>query len=77
MRGRFVNHAMLGILLLCQLFVCLDFMPRFDGLIAANGRLYLSVLGGEVLCLSGVRGQPLPAAGDAVVAAHKITEQMS
>jgi hypothetical protein len=27
-----------------------------------------------VLCLRGVRGQPLPAAGDAVLAAHKITE---
>jgi len=76
MRGRFVNHAMLGILLLCQFSVCLDFVLRFDGLVTANGRLYLSILRGEVLCLSGVRGQPLPAAGDAVVAAHKITEQM-
>lgn len=54
MRGRFVNHAMLSILLLCQLSVCLDFVPRFDGLVAANGQLYLSSIGGEVLCLRGV-----------------------
>ena len=75
MKVRFVHQAMLAILLLCQLFVCLDFVPRFDGLVAANGRLYLSILSGEVLCLSGVRGQSLPTAGDAVVAARKITEQ--
>jgi len=37
----------------------LDFVPRFDGLIAANGRLYLSTLGGEVICLSDAKGQPL------------------
>jgi hypothetical protein len=53
----------------------LDFVPRFDGLIAANGRLYVSTLGGEVLCLSGARGLPLPTAGDAVVATHKTTGQ--
>jgi len=49
----------------------LDFVPRFDGLIAANGRLYVSTLGGEVLCLSGAVGQPLRPASDAVVAARK------
>ncbi len=49
----------------------LDFVPRFDGLIAANGRLYVSTLQGEVLCLSGGKGQPLPAAVDAIVAANK------
>ena len=49
----------------------LNFVPRFDGLIAAGGRLYLSTLGGEVLCLSGAPGQPLPAADDVVVAARE------
>jgi len=48
----------------------LDFVPRFDGLIAANGRLYVSTLDGEVLCLSGAQGQPLPPAEDVVVAAR-------
>jgi hypothetical protein len=28
-------------------------MPVFDGLSAANGRLYLSTLDGKVLCLRG------------------------
>jgi len=37
----------------------LDFVPRFDGLIAANGRLYVSTLGGEVHCVSNERGRPL------------------
>jgi outer membrane protein assembly factor BamB len=49
----------------------LDFVPRFDGLIAANGRLYVSTLGGEVVCLSGVRGQPLPPDEDVVVVARE------
>ena len=48
----------------------LDFVPRFDGLIAANGRLYLSTLGGEVLCLSNAQGQPLPRDEEVVVAAR-------
>ena len=48
----------------------LDFVPRFDGLIAANGRLYVSTLAGEVICLSGA-GQPLPPAEDVVVSARK------
>ncbi|MFH1719383.1 MAG: PQQ-binding-like beta-propeller repeat protein, partial [Planctomycetota bacterium] len=47
----------------------LDFVPRFDGLIAANGRLYVSTLGGEVLAFSGEQGQPLRPAEDIVVAA--------
>jgi hypothetical protein len=49
----------------------LDFVPRFDGLIAADGRLYVSTLGGEVICLSGARGQPLPTAEDVVLAARE------
>jgi outer membrane protein assembly factor BamB len=48
----------------------LDFVPRFDGLIAAKGRLYVSTLGGEVFCLSNAQGQPLPPAEDIVVAAR-------
>jgi len=40
----------------------LDVVPRFDGLIAANGRLYVSTLDGEVLCLSSVKGTPLASA---------------
>jgi len=47
----------------------LDFVPRFDGLIAGNGRLYVSTLGGEVLCLDSKQGQPLRSAEDIVVAA--------
>ncbi|UCC97524.1 MAG: PQQ-binding-like beta-propeller repeat protein [Phycisphaerales bacterium] len=47
----------------------LDFVPRFDGLIAANGRLYVSTLGGEVLCLSGAKGRPLSPADEVVAAA--------
>jgi hypothetical protein len=49
----------------------LDFVPRFDGLIAANGKLFVSSLGGEVLCLSPTRGQPLPDADDVTVAARE------
>ena len=49
----------------------LDFVPRFDGLIAANGRLYVSTLGGDVLCLSGAKGRPLARAEDVIVAARK------
>ncbi|UCE46610.1 MAG: PQQ-like beta-propeller repeat protein, partial [Phycisphaerales bacterium] len=40
----------------------LDFVPRFDGLIATNGRLYMSTLDGKVLCLSGEKGTPLASA---------------
>jgi hypothetical protein len=40
----------------------LDSMPRFDGLIAAAGRLYLATADGKVLCLAPGEGRPLPAA---------------
>ena len=49
----------------------LDFVPRFDGLIAANERLYVSTLSGEVLCLSGTQGQPLSPTEEVVVAARE------
>jgi outer membrane protein assembly factor BamB len=49
----------------------LDFVPRFDGLIAANGRLYMSTLSGEVLCLSNSQGQPLSPAEQVVIAARE------
>ncbi len=49
----------------------LDFVPRFDGLIAAKGRLYVSTLEGEVVCLSSAAGRPLAPAEGAVVAARK------
>jgi outer membrane protein assembly factor BamB len=45
----------------------LESMPRFDGLIAAAGRLYLATADGKVLCLGG-EGDPLPADPDVVVA---------
>jgi hypothetical protein len=44
----------------------LDSTPIFDGLAAANGRLYLSTLDGKVLCV-GAGGEPLPTARGAVV----------
>ena len=31
----------------------LDSLPVFDGMAAANGRLYLSMKNGQVLCLAG------------------------
>jgi len=49
----------------------LDFVPRFDGLIAANGRLYMSTLSGEVLCLSNTQGQPLSPAEQVVITARE------
>jgi len=49
----------------------LDFVPRFDGLIAANGRLYVSTLAGDVLCLSGAKGRPLARAEDVIAAARR------
>jgi len=48
----------------------LEFVPRFDGLIAANGRLYVSTLGGEVLCLGPDGDRSLAPAEDLVVAAR-------
>ena len=49
----------------------LDSMPRFDGMIAAGGRLYLSTTDGKVLCLGTGRGEPLPAVSDVVAARRK------
>ncbi len=46
----------------------LDFVPRFDGLIAANERLYLTTRDGQVVCLSNVGDQSLAVSEDAVVA---------
>ena len=48
----------------------LESMPRFDGMIAAAGRLYLATVDGKVLCLGAGQGEPLPAAADAVVTAR-------
>ena len=48
----------------------LDSMPRFDGLIAAGGRLYISTVDGKVLCLGAGEGNPLEPAPDAVVTAR-------
>jgi len=51
----------------------LDSMPRFDGMIAAGGALYLSTVDGKVVCLrpaSAGKGKPLPAAPGAVVTAR-------
>ena len=48
----------------------LDSMPRFDGMIAAGGRLYLTTADGKVLCLGAGQGQPLPEARDVVVTAR-------
>jgi len=45
----------------------LEAMPRFDGMIAANARLYLVTADGKVLCLSPSEGRPLPAAPKATV----------
>jgi hypothetical protein len=45
----------------------LDSAPVFDGLAAANGRLFLSTLDGKVICLGAGEGRALQAATDAVV----------
>jgi len=45
-------------------------MPRFDGLIAAGGRLYLCTTDGKVICLGTGRGQPLPEGREVVVTAR-------
>ncbi|NOZ22992.1 MAG: PQQ-binding-like beta-propeller repeat protein [Planctomycetes bacterium] len=42
----------------------LDSMPIFDGMIAANGRLYLSTSDGKVVCLATGTGQALSPAPD-------------
>jgi len=49
----------------------LDFVPRFDGLIAANGRLYMSTLSGDVFCLGDTQGQPLSPTEKVVVTARE------
>jgi outer membrane protein assembly factor BamB len=48
----------------------LESMPRFDGMIAAGARLYLSTVDGKVLCLGGGEGPNVPAAADVPVTAH-------
>ena len=48
----------------------LESMPRFDGLIAAGGKLYLSTVDGKVQCLGPGAGRPLAAAPDVVVTAR-------
>jgi len=45
----------------------LDSPPVFDGMIAANGCLFVATMDGSVLCL-GKKGKPLPAASDAKLA---------
>ncbi|MHB8899830.1 MAG: outer membrane protein assembly factor BamB family protein [Thermoguttaceae bacterium] len=42
-------------------------MPTFDGMAAAQGRLYLTTVDGTLICLAG-EGTPLPAAADAALA---------
>ncbi|GAG23560.1 unnamed protein product, partial [marine sediment metagenome] len=49
----------------------LDSMPRFDGMIAAGGRLYLATTDGKILCLGARQGKPLPAAPDVMAARPK------
>jgi len=49
----------------------LESLPCFDGLIAAGGKLYLTTVDGNVLCLGSDQGRPLPAA-DVVVAARSV-----
>ncbi|NQU19734.1 MAG: hypothetical protein HQ567_00515, partial [Candidatus Nealsonbacteria bacterium] len=46
----------------------LDSMPRFDGMIAAAGRLYLCTADGKVLCLGSAEGEPLAEAADVIAA---------
>ncbi|MBM4088889.1 MAG: methyltransferase domain-containing protein [Planctomycetes bacterium] len=46
----------------------LDVAPVFDGLAAAAGRLYLSTLDGQVLCLGADEGESLPSGPEGVVA---------
>ena len=49
----------------------LNFVPRFDGLIAANGRLYMSTVDGQICCLSSAAGQPLSPGNNVVVVPRK------
>lgn len=49
----------------------LDFAPRFDGLIAANGRLYCSTMDGSVVCV-GEKGEALDTVSDDMVTERPI-----
>lgn len=51
----------------------LDSLPRFDGLIAASGRLYLTTIDGQVICLSDREGRPL-SVSDPTMASARGTE---
>ncbi len=48
----------------------LDIVPRFDGLIAADSKLYMVTTDGKVLCLGPGRGKPLATARDVTVTAR-------
>jgi outer membrane protein assembly factor BamB len=48
----------------------LDSLPRFDGMIAADGRLYLVTVDGKVQCLGPGKGKPLAAAPNVMVTAR-------
>jgi len=45
----------------------LDFVPIFDGLAAANQRLYITTMDGKIVCLGADKGQPLTVATEPVV----------
>lgn len=45
----------------------LQSMPRFDGMIAASGNLYMTTTNGQVICLGNQTGRPLVAAADVTV----------
>ncbi|MCX7016110.1 MAG: PQQ-binding-like beta-propeller repeat protein [Candidatus Sumerlaeota bacterium] len=49
----------------------LDSTPIFDGMAAANGRLYVTTMDGKALCLGAGEGQPLQLAPDATAAGKK------
>lgn len=46
----------------------LDEVARFDALLAAKGRLCVSICKGQVVCLNGTGRQALSAAGEVVIA---------
>jgi len=49
----------------------LDFVPRFDGMIAAGGRIYLTTVDGKVICLGAGGGRPLPESRDVAGTARR------
>jgi outer membrane protein assembly factor BamB len=49
----------------------LDSMPVFDGMAAANGKLYLSTVDGKILCLGAGQGEPLQSAPEAAGTARR------